>query len=190
MLKGCELMRNKANILDLIKLVACILIVGSHCLPLFRNDELNFYYGQWFFRFCVPFFFVSTGYFFAKMEAERKKRYMKRIVLLYFVASLLYFPLYFNGGIVLIISNLIFGFHHLWYLSALAMGLIIVTIAQKFMGNGKYILIIPLMGGVLFTEYYKLLNIEIISYFARIVSIFGGSKHAIFFATPMLLVGQ
>ena len=92
---------------------------------------------------------------------------------------------------MLIISNLIFGFHHLWYLSALAMGLIIVTIAQKVMKNRKYLLIIPLAGGgVLFTEYYKLLNIEALSYFARIVSTLGGSKHAVFFATPMLLVGD
>ena len=45
-------------------------------------------------------------------------------------------------------------------------------------------------GGVLFTEYYKLLNIEALSYFARIVSTLGGSKHAVFFATPMLLVGD
>lgn len=145
-------MRNKANILDLIKVVACVLIVGSHCLPLFKNDGLNYYYGQWFFRFCVPLFFVSTGYFFAKMEVARKKAYIKRIVLLYLGASLLYFPLYFNGGIVLIMSNLIFGFHHLWYLSALAMGLIIVTIAQKVMKNRKYLLIIPLAGG----GYYSL----------------------------------
>lgn len=81
------------------------------------------------------------------MEVARKKAYIKRIVLLYLGASFLYFPLYFNGGIVLIMSNLIFGFHHLWYLSALAMGLIIVTIAQKVMKNRKYLLIIPLAGG-------------------------------------------
>ena len=80
-------MRNKTNILDLIKVVACVLIVGSHCLPLFRNDGLNYYYGQWFFRFCVPLFFVSTGYFFAKMEVARKKAYIKRIVLLYLGAA-------------------------------------------------------------------------------------------------------
>lgn len=140
-------MHKLSNTLDLIKAAACILIVGSHCLPLFRNDELNFYYGQWFFRFCVPLFFVSTGYFFAKMETVRQKAYIRRIILLYLGASLLYLPLYFNGSIMSIMSNLIFGFHHLWYLSALAMGLVIITIARKAMKNKRYLLIIPLWGG-------------------------------------------
>lgn len=95
-------------------------------------------------------FFVSTGYFFAKMEVARKKAYIKRIVLLYLGAPLLYLPLYCNGGMVPIMSNLIFGFHHLWYLSALAMGLITVTIAQKVMKIRKYLLIISLVGGIIY----------------------------------------
>lgn len=184
-------MHKTTNTLDLIKIIACILIVGSHCLPLFRDDMLNLYYGQWFFRFCVPLFLVSTGYFFAKMEEANQKAYIKRIILLYLGASLLYLPLYFNKGLILVISNLIFGFHHLWYLSALAMGLITITIAQKVLANRKYLLIMPLVGGgVLFAEYYKLLNIEELSLLARIVSILGGPKHALFFATPMLLIGD
>lgn len=39
-------MEKKANAIDLIKLIAAILIVGSHCLPIFKSDSLNFYYGQ------------------------------------------------------------------------------------------------------------------------------------------------
>ena len=66
-------MRNKANILDLIKVVACVLIVGSHCLPLFRNDGLNYYYGQWFFRFCVPLFFCLNRLFLCEDGSSEKK---------------------------------------------------------------------------------------------------------------------
>lgn len=68
------------NCVDLLKLLMCILIVGSHCLPLFLSESANYYYGQWFFRFCVPFFFISTGYFFAKMNTQKQKMYIKRII--------------------------------------------------------------------------------------------------------------
>ena len=48
---------NRCNCIDIVKLVCCVLIIGSHTLPLFSSDTLNYYYGQCFFRFCVPFFY-------------------------------------------------------------------------------------------------------------------------------------
>lgn len=183
-------MQKETNTLDLIKAVACVLIIGSHCLPIFKCDSLNFYYGQCFFRFCVPLYFISTGYYFAKMEGTKQKAYIKRIVLLYISASLLYAPFYTTSDIGIIISKLLFGFHHLWYLSALVMGLIITVVAQKFLKTKKYILIILLVGGIVLNEYYKLINNESLLRLAVIVSFCGGAKHALLFATPMLLVGD
>ena len=62
----------KANYVDVAKMVCCILIIGSHCLPLFENENLNYYYGQWLMRFCVPFFFLSTGFFFKRMDEKKR----------------------------------------------------------------------------------------------------------------------
>lgn len=36
----------ETNIVDFIKLFCCILIIGSHTLPLFNLDIINYYYGQ------------------------------------------------------------------------------------------------------------------------------------------------
>ena len=123
------------NIIDLIKTVLCILIVGSHCIPLFTNVEANYYYGQWFFRFSVPFFFIASGYFFAKMDAKKKKSYIKRIFLIYCISSVIYLPFYLSlfvkGKFLSIGKNLILGYHHLWYLSALAIGLFILYIVDN-----------------------------------------------------------
>lgn len=183
-------MENKTNALDLVKAISCCLIVGSHCLPIFDHSEANFYYGQWFFRFCVPLFFLSTGYFWAKMETKKRIKYIKRIIILYIVASIAYLPAYlFSSTIKQIISNILFGYHHLWYLSALSISLIVIYFADTYLKNKKYLLIVPLVGGVLLGTYYKLFSIQILEKLAKIVALFGGARHAVLFAIPMLLIG-
>ena len=50
--------------LDLLKFVASILVAASHLPGLFSSELAEFYYNGWFFRFCVPLFFASSGYYF------------------------------------------------------------------------------------------------------------------------------
>lgn len=128
----------KSNSLDIIKTVACILIIGSHALPLFHNDTLNFYYGQWLFRFSVPLFFMVSGFYFCSMTDDKKKKYIKRIVQIYIIASVLYLPIFISLNIKSLVHNLIFGYSHLWYLSALAIGLVIVCFAEKIIKKKRY----------------------------------------------------
>ena len=137
------------NIIDQIKVITCILIIGSHCLPLITSDVANYYYGQWFFRFCVPFFFISSGYFFTKMSDERQRLYIKRILLIYLISTVIYTPLFIRGSLLSIVKNIVFGYHHLWYLSALAMGLMLIYTVDKLLRDRKYYLILTLVGGVL-----------------------------------------
>lgn len=54
--------RENENI-DLTKFVCLILIIGSHSLPIFASKYANYFYGQWFFRFCVPVYFIFAGIF-------------------------------------------------------------------------------------------------------------------------------
>lgn len=113
------------NSLDVLKCVCSILIVGSHSLPLFSNEFVNILYSEWFFRFCVPLFFISSGYFFSKMNNNEKNRYLKRILSLYLISTLLYLPfilrIYLLQGADTfeLIKYFLFGYGHLWYLSAL-----------------------------------------------------------------------
>lgn len=170
------------NSVDIIKLCCCILIVGSHCLPIFRADEANFYFGQWFFRFCVPFFFITTGYFFTKMEADKRKTYIKRIVILYVLSSVIYLPLYIKGGVVNVVSNIILGYRHLWYLSALGLGLLMMSIIVRVSQNYKFWLI-PILGviGVLLDEYYRLFDITVLNKIVLFINHFGGGQDTLYF---------
>lgn len=85
------------NLLDIFKFVASLLIVGSHCLPIFHTEIFNYYYGQWFFRFCVPFFFITTGYFFETMNNNKKINFIKHVLKLYLICTIIYFPLIFKN---------------------------------------------------------------------------------------------
>lgn len=182
--------KQNSNILDLVKIVCCIFIIGSHCLPLFSSDRANYFYGQWFFRFCVPFFFITTGFFFQRMDETKKKYYIQRIATLYIVSTVIYLPLFYKTGIVGIFKNIVFGHRHLWYLSALSIGLVLVCLLNKVFKKQRYLLIILLAGGVLFDEYYKLTPYTLLQSLAECIDYIGGARHAIFFAVPMLLIGE
>lgn len=194
-------MAKENKMLDVLKLISTLLVLGSHCLPLSRNDFINFYYGQWFFRFCVPLFLISAGYFFGSFREERKTAYIKRIGALYLISSLLYFPMYADLGVVGIIYKLAFGYYHLWYLSALLMALIIWFILEKIplinwcfrkfylLGAAGLLLI-----GAFYDEYQyvfqNLSNVSLIKQFGIQLEYLGGPRHALFFSLPMLLIGR
>ena len=186
------MIREKAgNSVDVAKAVACVLIVGSHCLPIFKSEIMNYYYSQWLFRFCVPFFFISTGFFFGGMDAERKKKYIIRIAVLYLISSILYLPLSLHGSKTLAVKYLIFGVRHLWYLSALTVGLILAVLSERILKNRRFIIAsLLLLGGVLLDEYYKLLNVSFIKELANGIEFIGGARNGLFFALPMILLGE
>ena len=184
---------NYNSTLDLLKCIATILIIGSHCLPIFNNRYLDFFYGQYFFRFCVPIFFLSSGYFFNKMNKENKLKYLKRIAILYILSTVIYFPLiiYESNTVYNIIYYLIFGYSHLWYLSSLLYGLLLFYFLNKYkLFNNLYIVIILLLFSAFFGEYYLLLNSKILIFFNKLISYIGTTRNALFFCYPLLVIGS
>ena len=111
--------------------ISTILIIGSHASPLFHSVFLDYCYGQYFFRFCVPLFFLSSGYFFQKMTSDKRIKYIKRILIIYIVSSILYIPivLYFDKSLI---RAMLFGYRHLWYLIALFEGLVLCYFTNKY----------------------------------------------------------
>ncbi len=123
------------------------------------------------------------------MNAERRKSYVKRIITIYIISTAIYFQFIFRESLLSIVSIIVFGYKHLWYLSALAIGLLLINIADKILQDRKYYLILTLLGGILIDEYYKLFNIPILEKGVDIVEYIGESRHAFFFAMPMFLIG-
>lgn len=183
--------------LDVFKYVAAMLIMGTHAMPLTENEAFNLYYSQWFFRFCVPLFFLSTGYYFARMDAGRKKKYIVRIFFLCIISHVLYIPGMIGMGIPEMINSLLYGFAHLWYLNALGVSLVILyaldhlkafdKVSPKWIAAAALLL---LFVGAYFDEYYHLTYIRWIRQISAHIESHGTTRHALFFAVPLLLIGK
>ncbi len=186
--------------LDVCKAVCCLLITASHLPSFFSSEIVDAYFNQWFFRFCVPFFFVCSGYFFQK--SNHKGRSILRIALLTAIAYLLYLPRILDGvqsvGDVLsrLRWNLVIGYEHLWYLNATLEGMIIWYLLEKIPGirvlfckAGGFLAVVLLLSGALLNEYYSLLNIPVLNAIGDLLMNFGGPRNVVFMGFPLLVLG-
>lgn len=193
------------NSLDFLKTVCTVLIVGSHLLPLSSNRLFNLIYGQWIFRFSVPVFFISSGFFFDGMKQEKRRQYLKRILFLYIVSTILYSPFiirtYLSGNVsrIGLIKFLIFGYDHLWYLIALFYSLLLWFLISKIRfirrrintNIFRFIILTLLLMGAFFDEYYHLFgNNLIITEIGSKIERVGSTRSALFMGIPMVLIGR
>ncbi len=191
------------NSLDILKALCTISIVGIHVAPIVSNDVVNTLLIQLFFRLGVPLFFISSGFFFSKMDNGRRKSYLKRILAIYFAGSLLYLPfavkLYLNGAVDTwwIVKIILLGYWHLWYLVALFVSLFLWYIAGKLrlkrFITEKGILIIAitlLLIGAFFDEYYHIIDNSIITSIGTLIDKFGTTRSAVFMGIPLVLIGR
>ena len=155
---------NKANnVIDIVKLFCCMMIVGLHINPFLNNGDLSYYLTQSPFRIAIPFFLISTGYFFSGMESKKRSAYLKRLYFLYIFASIIYIPIYIKDGIFFVAVNFLLAFHHLWYLITVAICIQLMIYFDKKGVKHKYFLILLLPVAIFFDHYCKLLGIEALS---------------------------
>lgn len=84
--------------IDVCKLIATLFVVGIHTTPLDSwSKSANFLLFECLSRFAVPFFFVSSSFFFFRKGVDRKKlwHYESRMAILYAIWFLLSFPITF-----------------------------------------------------------------------------------------------
>ncbi|WP_160130674.1 acyltransferase family protein [Kordia antarctica] len=113
--------------LDILKVIASLFVIGTHCGFLFEYSELaSQIVTNGIFRIAVPFFFCVNGFFlFTVFKNNRIQTWTKRVGILYLIWMLIYsyFWVYLNDfNLLKIISTFLFGFNHLWYLAALILG--------------------------------------------------------------------
>lgn len=155
---------NKAsNIIDIIKLFCCLMIVGLHINPFLSNGDISYCLTQSPFRIAIPFFLISTGYFFAGMDQDKRSSYLKRLYFLYILASVIYIPIYIKDGIFWIFVNFLLAFHHLWYLLTVAICIQLMILFDQKEFKYKYVLVLLLPVAIFFDHYCKLLGIESLS---------------------------
>lgn len=150
------------NAIDAVKFLCAIMIVMLHIAPFGENETFyfaNFIIQKWAVRISVPFFFVASGYFlYRKTNYENfilqpTKNYLLKILRLYILWTIIYFPLCLGW----IINNKKGTLHaflgwvrdflftgsytQLWYLNATIVGGLICSLLLYKKIKIKYILI-------------------------------------------------
>lgn len=189
-------LQNKVNgTIDIAKIIMAILVVGIHTEPFGFNIWLDRIFGIAT-RFCVPFFFVASSYFFFK-GSKKIVSYTKRISILYLVWSLIYLPLNIpllaemSIGEVLLLLFWHGNNHSLWYLLASIIGLFITYgLIKLFKGNIKATLILSvfilLIGCAIST--YEPLTGKILPH-AKTIADNIGYRNGLFYAFPYMALG-
>ena len=189
--------------LDVMKTVMAVLVIVIHRSP-FRLGLAAFTAQNIFGRLAVPFFFAAAGLLFFRPAQDGGKktnaacfRYIKRLVLLYAVWTLLYMPAaayrfdFETYGVIKFFLNyakrslLEVSIIHLWYLLALIVAVCIVFVLSKKLGYGT---ILILSTGVyalylLTTEFNSLaIKIPLFELFQKAVEQFpvAGIKNGVF----------
>ncbi len=145
--------------LDVMKTVMAVLVIVIHRSP-FGPGLAAFTAQNIFGRLAVPFFFAAAGFLFFRPAQDGGKktnaafcRYIKRLVVLYAVWTLLYMPAaayrfdFETYGVLKFILNyakrslLEVSIIHLWYLLALIIAVCIVFALSKKLGYGSILIL-------------------------------------------------
>lgn len=133
--------------LDYFKVIAALLVVAIHTAPFSMvNDTLDFLFTGILARVAVPFFLMTTGFFLLPQYLFEKSsdyhslwQFIKRTLLLYGIAIIIYLPVNIYAGQLRGISFFIFlrmlifdgTFYHLWYLPASILGVLLLVFASR-----------------------------------------------------------
>lgn len=116
---------------DLLKIALAIFVVGLH-IHFLRDSYpmLSYLLVNGLFRLGVPVFLIITGYYFSFVnDFSKLKKWLFRIFILYVIWTVIYIPLWKEGDVV---SNILFGYHHLWYLNGtLFAGILLFLLRNK-----------------------------------------------------------
>lgn len=193
-------MRN--NNLDILKIVLAFLVVALHIFPVSKlkgmEGLISYEIASGITRIAVPTFFLISGYFLRNKLEDKAYlwKYAKRILLLYIVWQIIYLPdlirLYTikQLTIVGVISNLLYGYWHLWYLLATVLAVALLYLVSGFSSKIKYIMIVVLLLlGYIYQISYQggFLNQE--KELTLIYQGIGTTRDFLFFAFPMMLIG-
>lgn len=195
--------------LDIFKLVAAYLVVAIHTSPLSSiNSTTDFLLTRVIARMAVPFFLMVSGYFvlprylFDRSADYRPvRRFLKKGLLLYAAASLLYLPVKLyaghleNMGIYDVFRTLVFDgtFYHLWYLPASLLGMLMLCLLSRRLSFPAVFGISLLLYGIgLFGDsYYGLIaDCPVIGeFYDMLFQIFTYTRNGVFYVPVFLAVG-
>ena len=198
--------------LDVMKTVMAVFVIMIHRSP-FSNKLMSFWACNIFGRLAVPFFFAAAGYLFFRPAQDGGKkinaaffRYIKRLVILYSVWTLLYMPAaayrfdFETYSVLKFILNyakrsmLEVSIIHLWYLLALIVAVCIVFTFSKKLGYGTIFAVSAVIYALylLITEFESIVQkVPPIELFKKAVELFpiAGIKNGLFIGFVFVALG-
>lgn len=127
--------------LDALKVLLAVFVVALHCHILGGNDTtLGYLLCNGLFRVAVPTFFIINGFYLYQTLAAGHSftTWFKRGLWLYLFWMLIYSPLYVEpatlgsvGGILAVLKKLVIGYFHLWYLTGMLGGGLILYVLRS-----------------------------------------------------------
>lgn len=195
--------------LDYFRMAAACLVIAIHTGPMSSfSDEADFILTGIIARVAVPFFFMVTGQFLLPEYLFEKKsdkaglyRFIRKTMLLYGLATVLYIPANIYAGhwkdigVAEALRLLIFDgtFYHLWYLPALVTGVCLtVFLSQKLSFQSVFgVGLLLYLAGLFGDSYFGVIrNIPVISsVYDGMFSVFSYTRNGLFFAPVFLIMG-
>lgn len=203
------MVRKNYAYIDWFRLPAALMVIAIHTAPFSGiNPVLDTIVTYGLGRIAVPFFFMTTGYFviapyvFGNFADGRKyRRFLKKNLLLYGAAILLYIPVMWYAGkfphsMGALIKMLVFDgtFYHLWYFPALLMGsAVLVWALKRFPAEKVFLGTTALyLAGLLGDSYYGLTcRVPVLRIlYEGMFQISSYTRNGIFYAPLFLLMGM
>lgn len=194
--------------IDWFRLAAALLVIAIHTAPFSdMNPKLDTVLTYGLGRVAVPFFLMTTGYFVIApywsqgfSDGRRYRRFLKKTLLLYGGAVLLYVPVMWYAGkfpsdLPEFLKMLVFDgtFYHLWYFPALLMGCVLcVWLLQRGSLRSTAAMVSLLYAaGLLGDSYYGLVSkIPVLeAVYQEIFRISSYTRNGIFYAPVFLFLG-
>lgn len=200
--------RRRSAGIDLMRIPAALLVIAIHTSPLTSlSVGADFFLTRVLGRTAVPFFFMVAGHFVlsgifcGEGGMEKVLRYIRKLLLLYGCAILLYLPVgvyaghYRNLTIGAALRMLFFDgtFYHLWYFPACVEGILLVCLLRRFLGTKGTLAVSCLLyiAGLLGDSYYGLT--ESFAVMARVYErgfgIWSYTRNGLFMAPVFLMLG-
>ena len=195
--------------LDYFRIAAACLVIAIHTAPMSSfSNEADFILTGIIARVAVPFFFMVTGQFLLPASLFEKKtdrgplfRFIRKTLILYGFATVLYIPAniyaghWKNIGATESFRLLIFDgtFYHLWYLPALVTAACLIALLSRKLsfhsvfGIGMLLYLVGLFGD----SYFGVIrNVPVISsIYEGMFSVFSYTRNGLFFAPVFLIMG-
>lgn len=184
--------------LDRFRLLAAVLVVCIHTSPLASySAAADFWLTRVLARTAVPFFLMVSGYFLAQSGWKRTGRFLKKALLAYAAAVLLYLPLnLYNGGYPPLewVKRLLADgtLYHLWYFPAVLLGVVLARNLARLglpaaLAAAGALYLLGLGGDSYYGLAVRLPAAE--GFYESLFQVFSYSRNGLFFAPLFLLLG-